>query len=190
MPAGILQTRIEADGKSMTIDYDPRALSDESVRQVGARLAPEAQRRFDKCVMRLGGRACEACALKLERKAEQIEGVRRARATFVGSVMSVTFDNAQLSPQRVIEQVRETGAPVTPIAIPPKAPLNVGEWLQYHVAGIEVACTAATFVFMIVGWVAPRVGFGQGWTNTFFAAAYVGGGIFGVQASLRSLRID
>jgi hypothetical protein len=32
-------------------------------------LAPEAQRRFEKCVMRLGGRACEACALKLERKA-------------------------------------------------------------------------------------------------------------------------
>jgi Cd2+/Zn2+-exporting ATPase len=102
--------------------------------------------------------------------------------------MSVTFDNAQLSPQRVIEQVRETGAPVTPLAIPPKAPLNVGEWLQYHVAGIEVACTAATFFFMIVGRLAPRVGFGQAWSNTFFAAAYIAGGIFGVQASLRSLR--
>jgi len=111
MPAGILQTSVEADGKSMTIDYDPGTLSDESVRQIAAKLAPEAQRRFDKCVMRLGGRACEACALKLERKAEQIEGVRRARATFVGGVMSVTFDNAQLSPQRVIERVRQTGAP-------------------------------------------------------------------------------
>ena len=188
MPPGILRTTIETDGKSMTIDYDPRALSDESVREVAARLAPEAQRRFDKCVMRLGGRACEACALKLERKAEQIEGVRRARATFIGGVMSVTFDNAQLSPQQVIEQVRETGAPVTPLAIPRDAPHNVGEWLQYHLAGIEVACTASTFVFMIVGWLAPRTGFGQAWANAFFVAAYIAGGIFGVQAGLRSLR--
>ena len=106
MPPGISRTTIETDGKSMTIDYDPRALSDESVREVAAKLAPEAQRRFDKCVMRLGGRACEACALKLERKAEQIEGVRRARATFIGGVMSVTFDNAQLSPQQVSLIVR------------------------------------------------------------------------------------
>src|SRR6201997_5420500 len=95
MPPGILRNTIERDGKSMTIDYDPHALSDESVRKVAARLAPQGQRQFDKCVMRLGGRACEACALKLERKAQKIEGVRRARATFIGGVMSVTLDNAQ-----------------------------------------------------------------------------------------------
>jgi len=42
--------------------------------------------------------------------------------------MSVTFDNAQLSPQRVIERVRDTGAPVTPLAIAREAPHNLGEW--------------------------------------------------------------
>ena len=70
--------------------------------------------------MRLDGRACEACALKLESKAQKIEGVRRARATFIGGVMSVTFDNAQLSPGQVIDRVRETGAPVSPFSIPPE----------------------------------------------------------------------
>jgi Zn2+/Cd2+-exporting ATPase len=107
MPPGIVGTTVEGDGQSVTIDYDPRELSDESVRQVTARLAPEAKRRFDKCVMRLSGRACEACALKLERKAQKIEGVRRARATFIGGVMSVIFDNAQLSPEQVVERVRK-----------------------------------------------------------------------------------
>jgi copper chaperone CopZ len=111
VPPGIVGTTIENDGQFVTIDYDPRTISDESVREVAAQLAPKVQRRFDKCVMRLGGRACEACALKLERKAQKIEGVSRARATFIGGVMSVTFDNARLSPERVIEQVRETGAP-------------------------------------------------------------------------------
>jgi Zn2+/Cd2+-exporting ATPase len=149
---------------------------------------PEAQRRFDKCVMRLGGRACEACALKLERKAQKIQGVRRARATFIGGVMSATFDNARLSPEQVIEKVRKTGAPVMPFTVPRELPHNIGEWLQYHRAGIEAACTALTFVFMIAGWLTSRVGLGQIWANIFFTAAYVAGGIFGVQASLRSLR--
>lgn len=97
LPPGIVGTTVEADGEALSIDYDPRVINDESVRQVAARLAPEAQRHLDRCVMRLNGCACEACALKLERKAQTIQGVRRARATFVGGVMSVTFDNARLS---------------------------------------------------------------------------------------------
>jgi Zn2+/Cd2+-exporting ATPase len=188
IPPGIVKTTVEVDGQSMAIDYDPQKISEESVRQVAARLMPEPQRRFDKCVMRLGGRACEACALKLERKAQKIEGVRRARATFIGGVMSVTFDNAQLSPDEVVERVRDTGAPVTPFFIPRETPRNIREWFQFHSASIEVACTALTFVFMIAGWLAACFGLSQLWINAFFTVAYIAGGIFGVQASLRSLR--
>ena len=170
VPPGIVGTTIEEDGQSIVIDYDPRAISDESVSEAAARLAPELQRRFDKCVMRLGGHACEACALKLESKAQKIEGVRRARATFIGGVMSVTFDNAQLSPDQVIEQVRKTGAPVTPFTIPPELPRSIGEWLKFHSARIEAACTVSTFVFMIAGWFAPRIGLSQNWASAFFTA--------------------
>src|ERR1700739_643937 len=73
IPPGLVKTPVEANGQSVAIDYDPREISQESVRQVAARLMPETQRRFDKCVMRLGGRACEACALTLERKGQKIE---------------------------------------------------------------------------------------------------------------------
>jgi Zn2+/Cd2+-exporting ATPase len=188
IPAGIVGTAVDSEGRSMTIEFDPNAISDESVREVAARLVPEAQRRFEKCVMRLGGCACEACALKLERKAEQIEGVRRARATFIGGVMSVTFDNAKLSENEVIAQVRERGAPVTPFALVPELPRNIGEWIRYHSAQIEIGCTVSTFVLMLAGWLGPRIGLGQGWANALYAAAYFCGGIFGLQASIRSLR--
>ena len=77
---------------------------------------------------------------------------------------------------------------MTPLPVPREPPHSLGEWLQYYLGGIEVACTASTFVFMIAGWLAPRIGFGQGWANAFFAAAYIAGGIFGAQAGLRSLR--
>ena len=96
VPAGIVKTRVDAGSHSLTIDYEPHLISDEKVRQVAVQLGSEVQRRFDKCLLHLGGRACEACALNLERKAQRIEGVRRARATFLGGVMTVTFDQAQL----------------------------------------------------------------------------------------------
>ncbi|MGA8657050.1 MAG: heavy metal translocating P-type ATPase [Chthoniobacterales bacterium] len=188
VPPGIVGTAVEPDGQSVTIDYDPRLINDESVREVAAKLAPEVQRRLDKCVMRLEGRACEACALKFERKAQRIAGVRRARATFIGGVMSVTFDKVQLSPEQVLERVREIGAPVTPFTAPRESPQGFTEWLQYHSGRIEIACTAVTFVFMIAGWFAPRVGLGQTWANLYFLIAYIAGGIFGVRAGLRSLR--
>jgi Cd2+/Zn2+-exporting ATPase len=89
MPPGVVGTTIAADGRSMTIDYDPRMIGDESIRQVAARFMPDAQRHFDQCVMRLNGRACEACALKLEEKAQKIEGVSRARSTFIGVALIV-----------------------------------------------------------------------------------------------------
>ena len=188
VPPGIVGTTVEEGGRSVAIDYDPRRISDESVSKVAAGLAPEVQRRFDKCVMRLGGRACEACALRLERKAQKIDGVRRARATFIGGVMSVTFDNSQLSPAQVIEQVRETGAPVTPFTIPPELPRTIVEWLKFHSARIEAGFTVLTFLFMIAGWFAPRVGLGPGWASAFFTGAYITGGIFGVKAAFQSLR--
>ncbi len=46
VPPGIVKTTVETDGRSMAIDYDPQTISDESVRQVAARLLPEAQRRL------------------------------------------------------------------------------------------------------------------------------------------------
>ena len=168
VPTGIVGTAIDADAHALTIDYDPRLISDDSVRQVAERLAPEAQRRFDKCIMRLGGRACEACALKLEGKAENIKGVRRATATFIGSVMSVTFDNALLRSEQVVDLVRETGAPVTAFTLPRALPHSLKEWFEYHRVRIEIGCTVSTLVFMIAGWIAPRVGLGQLWANSFF----------------------
>jgi Cd2+/Zn2+-exporting ATPase len=181
-------TTVEPDGQSVTIHYDPRQISEESIREAAARLVPEARRRFDNCLMRLSGRACEACALKLEEKAQKIDGVRRARATFLGGLMSVTFDTEHLLPDQVLERVRETGAPVSPYTIPRERPRGIKEWWQYHSGRIEIACTALTFVFMIAGWLAPHVGLGWEWSTALFVLAYLAGGVFGVQASLQSLR--
>ncbi len=174
MTPGVLRTVLEGGGRALTIDYDPRILSDDSVRNLAERLAPNPQASFGKCLMQLRGRACEACA----------------RATFVGGMMSVTYDNAQLSPDQVVERVRDIGAPVTPFTIPPTLPRGFREWLQYwlHNERLELVFTVLTLVFMIAGWLGPRMGLGHVGANMFYVFAYLTGGFFGVQAGIQSLR--
>ena len=82
------------------------------------------------------GRASGAAEQKLEKKAQKINGIRRARATFLGGVMTVTFDDARLSEEQVIERVRETGAPVQPYGVEAEhKPETVREWLEHWTTG-------------------------------------------------------
>lgn len=166
-PEGVLGVRLVGD-ESVEIDFNPQRLSDAQVESYARNLVPE---RFEKCLYRLNGRACEACALKLERKVERIEGVRRASATFVGGVMSIAFDGGKISGQQLLAQVKASGAPVAP-------------WGEAVPAAdkVEIAFTAITLLAMLVAWLVPAV------RVPALVLAYLTGGTFGVQAAWQSLR--
>ncbi len=186
---GVLRTDIDAANHSMTIDFDPSVISDERVRQVAEKIAPIGHQQYCRTILRLGGRASGAAEQKLEKKAQKINGIRRARATFLGGVMTVTFDDARLSETQVIERVRETGAPVKPYRIEAEQrPETVRAWLGYWTTGerLEVVFTVLTFVFMITGWATARLG--VAWHDVFYVGAYLTGGYFGVRAGIQSLR--
>jgi Cd2+/Zn2+-exporting ATPase len=170
---------VNPDAQSLTIDYDPQLLSEDSVREIAGKLIGKDSPHFEKCLMRLKGRACEACALNFEKKAEKIAGVRRATATFVGGTMTVTFDERQITPDEVMKKVAETGAPVTTYT-----PETESWW---KTAGLEVALTVLCLVFMLAGWAAGRHGTGLA-STILFTLAYLSGGYYGVQASWQSLR--
>ena len=105
---GVLRADLDPANHSVLIDYDPRVISEEGVREVARDLAPAGHQHYCKTILHLEGRASGAAEQKLERKAQKIKGIRRARATFLGGVMTVTFDDAALSEAQVIERVRET----------------------------------------------------------------------------------
>lgn len=186
---GVLRADVDAHDHTLTIDFDPEVISDEGVRRVAEQLAPIGHQQYCKALLHLGGRGSGAAEQKIERKAQKIEGVRRARATFLGGVMTVTFDDARVSEQEVIERVRDTGATVKPYAPEPEArPANLGEWIRYWVSGdrLEGVCMVLTFAFMITGWISSRLG--VAWHDVFYVGAYLAGGYFGVRAGLQSLR--
>jgi Cd2+/Zn2+-exporting ATPase len=186
---GVLRTDIDTANHALMIDFDPRLISDEGVRKVAEKLAPIGHQQYCKTILHLGGRASGAAEQKLEKKAQRIDGIRRARATFLGGVMTVTFDDARLSEAQVIERVRETGAPVKPYSVEAEyKPATLREWLIHWTTGnrLEAVFTVLTFVFMITGWANAKLGIA--WHDVFYVGAYLTGGYFGVRAGLQSLR--
>ena len=186
---GVVRSKIDSANHAVMIDFDPRVISEDGIRQVAERLAPLGHQEYCRTILRLGGRASGAAEQKLEKKAQKINGIRRARATFLGGVMTVTFDDARLSEAQVVERIRETGAPVKPYGVEPEdKPETLREWLAYWTTGerLEVAFTVLTFFFMIAGWTSAKLG--VVWHDVFYLGAYLTGGYFGVRAGLQSLR--
>ncbi len=186
---GVVRSQIDSANHAVMIDFDPRVISEDGIRQVAERLAPLGHQEYCRTILRLGGRASGAAEQKLEKKAQKINGIRRARATFLGGVMTVTFDDARLSEAQVVERIRETGAPVKPYGVEPEdKPETLREWLAYWTTGerLEVAFTVLTFLFMIAGWTSAKLG--VVWHDVFYLGAYLTGGYFGVRAGLQSLR--
>ncbi|MCB8989184.1 MAG: cadmium-translocating P-type ATPase [Ardenticatenaceae bacterium] len=185
----------------VTFDYNPAKISDVDVAAVAQRLAPTLHQRWHTCTMRLekhGGRACESCALALERDLQQLPGVQRATASYRGGVLSVTYDGAMISPQEIGQHVRELGLPVLPSACDVmegaeeakeetavSGPAAIWQWLEAH--HVEAIFTAITFVTMIGGLVAETLEAPTWAINTLYIIAYLTGGTFGLKAGLESL---
>ena len=76
---GIVGVKLDPQQQQIAFDYDPYVIAEPAVTQIAQQIASPLQHNLEKCVMRLGprgGRACESCALLLENRLGQIEGVR------------------------------------------------------------------------------------------------------------------
>jgi Cd2+/Zn2+-exporting ATPase len=149
---------------------------------------------LDKILMRLKGHACEACALKLERRILQKEGVQDASASFVGQILKVSYDQRTLSSESILAEAKRFGADVRPLdedlhhsdTVLPTTAWGWVKWI-FSKERREIQFTALTLTFMILGWVFGH--FGQtSLSHGAFALAYFFGGYYGVIAGAQSLR--
>mgnify|MGYP000950014858 CR=1 FL=1 len=193
---GIVQVDADPENARLSFAYDTQALSEAEVAAMAHHLAPKFQKQFETCTLRLeahGGRACESCALLLEERVRGLAGVRRASASYLGGVLSVTYDQTRVSPPAIAQYVRELGVRTAPAEPEPAAP--AGPWarrlakLKAAVTAdrLEAALTAVTLVAMIGGLTAERTGAAVGVVTAWYAVAYLAGGVFGVKGGLESL---
>lgn len=169
------------------IEYDPAKLTEEELRRIAEEHvpAPALQRR----TLRLDGAACEACAIRLEKRVEKIPGVRKATATYLGKILCLTFDDTVSDEAAVLQSVRATGAKVRPY----ESPWSDEEktfWRKVRAGELneEISC-ALGFLFLIASLVAHRsVGLGATVTYVLYAGAYLFCGQQGVRSAIASLR--
>lgn len=150
--------------------------------------------KIDKLLMRLKGRACEACALKLERKIMDHEGVQNASATFLGQILKVSYDQRLLSPEKILQEVNRFGADAKPLdeevrVVRSDLPKNFMGWIRWilNPERREMQFALLTLLTMLLGFVLQKTGQVVG-SEVCYVLAYFFGGYFGLIAGVQSLR--
>ncbi len=184
---GLKRIEIQHEPRRVLIDYDGSSMNETAVGQIIEKVAPIATGHFSKCTLRLEGRACESCAIKLERKAEKIAGIRRATATFIGGVMTINYNDSLLSEQDVETKVRAMGAPVHKMDSASDT-VSISGWRSWFSGDrLEIICTVSTFVFMLLGWGLNKTSLPPAFGIISYVLAFIAGGFFGVQSGWQSL---
>lgn len=184
--SGIIRVEKDASGDGLHIDYDPSLLSEGDVRRMVDEHREQVVSAIRRSTFRIESDASEAVAQKLERRVTDIPGVRRATATFIGKVLSVTFDTHIKSETAIIADLKQAGADIKPLQESLLAKRSL--WSRFRCGDLneEIFC-ALGFVFLIAAWVSEKW-LSQPMSNGLYVAAYVFAGQQGVRSAIASLR--
>ena len=205
---GIVNVAVDTADETITFAYDPHRVAEDDILRVAHDVAPALQERWERCTLRLekrGGRACESCALALERQVGRMPGVRRATASFNGGVMAVHYDSGLITFSDIAQRVEQFGVGVAPSAAdlpgassvgaglrpaPTTAPTTaIGRaraWLTPQ--RLQAILTVVTLVTMLAAWLLERTATGPaGLVSALYVAAFVAGGAFGLKGGIESL---
>jgi Cd2+/Zn2+-exporting ATPase len=191
---GVLNTVVDCQSRSFSIEYDSRIISDERVAHVAHRFAPQLLTQSQSCSGRLNQGACESCVLRVEKSSFLSPGVRRATASFRDHVLELSFNGAALLPAETHGFGTILGLPggfasaqqaATVRKVPPE---QVPESEQGILGRREAIFVGATLLLLIAGLFADRF-YGRGilW-GALFGGAYFFGGYFGVLSGIESIK--
>jgi Cd2+/Zn2+-exporting ATPase len=184
---GILRVETDPRHATVDVDFDPSKLSDSEVRSLLKEHISQVESAIHKHTYRLEGNACEACAQKLERKISRIPGVRRATATYLGKVLSVTFDSGIEPVERITGDLKQAGADVRPLE--PRAMDRRSLWRK-TLAGEhneEISCGLG-LLFLAAALIVEKSAGISMMTHGLYTGAYIFAGQQGVRSAIASLR--
>ena len=184
---GIVQVRPDLVHAKVEIDFDPNKLSETDVRELVREHSAQVSSVLEKSIYRLEGSACEACALKLERKVEKIPGVRRATASYLGKVLSVTFDTAEANKAGVLEDLKNTGANVQPLTHSKTDIHSLWQKISAGELNEEFSCGLG-LIFLITALGIEKASGVSISTKVLYLGAYIFAGQQGVRSAIASVR--
>ena len=184
---GIIRASTDPEHAVVNVDFDPALLSKNEVRSLLKEHIAQIESAIRKHTFRLEGNACEACAQKLEKRVGCIPGVRRANATYLGRVLSVTFDSDIEPEERMAEDLKKTGADIKPLEPRREDTCSLIHKIRTGDLNEEISCGLG-LVSLIAGlFVEKTAGIGPA-THSLYLAAYLFAGQKGVRSAIASLR--
>ncbi len=184
---GVVEAHPVQGKTAIEIAYDPTTLGEEDLRRIAESHAPGAS--LKKRTLRLVGDACEACAIRLEKKVAKIPGVRKATATYIGKILCLTFDENTADEQTLMQGLKAAGANVSEYK-PELAEETETLWQRVKSGSLndEISC-ATGFLFLVMSFAAEHL-IGPAAIGTWFlyAGAYFFCGQQGVRSAIASLR--
>lgn len=184
---GIIRASTDPEHAVVNVDFDPALLSENEVRSLLKEHIAHVESAIRKHTFRLEGNACEACAQRLEKRVSRIPGVRRANATYLGRVLSVTFDSDIEPEERMAGDLKKTGADIKPLE--PRRADDRSLIQKVRAGGLneEISCGLG-LLFLIAGLIVEKAtGIGPA-THSIYVAAYIFAGQKGVRSAIASLR--
>ncbi len=200
---GIVQVNLNPAEHQLSIDYDSSQIDREQVAALSQAISPLLSQRWERCTLRLGrqgGRACESCALGLERRVGQLPGVQRVAASYMGGTLSVAFDGSQTNAQDITRHITQMGVVVKPsaaevtTAVPETVadtivlPSNRRQMWYWFSHNTEAIFTVITLVSMFAALLLSRQGVTAWLVMGLYGVAYIFGGYYGLKGGIESLR--
>lgn len=184
---GILRVSADPAHAVVDVEFNPAVLSDSDVRSLIKEHITRVESSIRKSTFRLEGSACEACAQKLEKRVARIPGVRRATATYLGKVLSVTFDSDIEPESRVETDLKNTGADISTLSPKSGEGRTFAKRLISGDLNEEVSC-ALGFVFLISALIVEKTAGHDSAAHALYTLAYLFAGQEGVRSAFASLR--
>nr|MCU0751391.1 cation transporter [Akkermansiaceae bacterium] len=184
---GVLRVETDPEHAIVEVEFDPGVLSDGQVRSMLKEHIVHVESSIRKNTFRLHGNACEACAQKLEKKVARIPGVRRATATYLGRVLTVTFDSDIEPESRMEMDLRNSGANVKPLEKNSSAKLPLLAKLRKGELNEELSCGLGLISLITAVVIEKTMGVGP-WSYAFYTSAYIFAGQEGVRSAIASLK--
>lgn len=184
---GIIRVNTDPEHAVVDVEFDPSVLADGQVRELLKEHITGIESKIRKSTYRLESNACERCAMKLERRVTALPGVRRASATYLGRVLSVSFDSSAEDKVAMEQQLQKVGANISPIESTPKARLSLMQKLRAGELNEEISCGLG-LVFLIAALIVEKVAGVGSATWALYAGVYIFAGQQGVRSAWASLR--
>jgi len=185
--SGILHIATDPEHAIVNVEFNPAVLSDGDVRSLIKEHITQVESSIRKSTFRLEGNACEVCAQKLEQRVGRIPGVRRATATYLGKVLSVTFDSEIEPESRVETDLKNSGADIKPLAPRSTDERTLLKRIFSGDLNEELSCGVG-LAFLIAALITEKSAAPTYLINTLYAGAYLFTGQQGVRSAFASLR--